>query len=98
MKAGAKLGTTQSTLYTVPTGTVEALTFNIANTDANNTVEVTLLASSDGGTTWHEFFKADVQPKSTVQITGNVFDGDDQIAGVAGTANVVSVVITGVGR
>ncbi len=98
MKAAAKLTTTQTTLYTVPTGATEALSVNLVNTDAANPVTVTLLASNDGGTTWYELFKAELQPNSTVQLTGLVLDGEDQIAGTASVDNVVSVVITGVAR
>ena len=98
MKAVTKLGTAQTTIYTVPTGNTEALTITLVNTDPSNTIEATLLVSNDGGTTWYELFKSDLQPKSAVQLTGLVFDGDDQIAGVASVANVISAVVTGVGR
>ena len=98
MKALAKLTTTQATLYTIPTGSTEALSVNLVNTDVTNAVTVTLLASNDGGTTWYELFQAELQPNSTVQLTGLVLDGGDQIAGTASLDNVVSVVITGVAR
>ena len=97
MKAGLKLDTAQTTIYTVPQNATEALVFNIVNTDTTNTVSVTLLVSDDG-TTWHEIFLADLQPKSTVQITNIVLNAGDQIAGFASIAGVVSVVITGVRR
>lgn len=93
MKAGAKLTTTQTDIYTA--NQKEAVSIFVVNTDASNSVNVTLLISGDGGATYHEFFKAPLNPNSSVQLTGIALDQNDIIAGVGDVAGVVSVVITG---
>lgn len=94
MKAGGKLGTTQSTIYTANRKmAVSIFLVNTASIDSGIVANVVLYMGD--GTNWYEFFKAPINPSSTVQLTGIALDANDSIAGVCDIANTVSVVITG---
>jgi len=87
------VGTTATTIYTVPTGRSASVSIFIHNTDqVTHSVTISL---SDGVNTYN-MLTTDVAAKATVQISQIGLTGGDSVVATADTAGVVNVIVTGV--
>jgi len=95
--AAVQLGSTNTTLYIVPTGNYAVFNVSLTNTSASAvTIQLALTTSASPQTQdWIEYGTT-IQPKGVFERTGLVLQAGMYVVGLASSASVINATVYGI--